>query len=102
MQVTKEEYTRIGSVALGQQLAEELEQKGRHPSVIPVGGSSPLGTWGYIEAFRELADQAGPQPWTDIILVQTLCSVLWAWPSQAPKVSTMLFGCRSKLGIQLR
>ena len=27
------------------------------PYLIPVGGSNTVGTWGYIEAFRELVDQ---------------------------------------------
>jgi len=30
---------------------------GVKPYVIPLGGFSPLGTWGYIEAFRELLQQ---------------------------------------------
>ena len=30
---------------------------GSIPYLIPVGGSTTVGTWGYIEAFRELMDQ---------------------------------------------
>ncbi|KAK4488991.1 hypothetical protein RD792_004782 [Penstemon davidsonii] len=32
--------------------------EGRKPYVIPVGGSNSLGTWGYIEAIREIKEQA--------------------------------------------
>ena len=31
--------------------------EGHVPYLIPVGGSTTLGTWGYIEAFRELMEQ---------------------------------------------
>ena len=31
--------------------------EGLNPYVIPVGGSNPLGCWGYIEAFREMMEQ---------------------------------------------
>ncbi|CAB4264863.1 unnamed protein product [Prunus armeniaca] len=32
-------------------------KEGRRPYVIPVGGSNSLGTWGYIEAIREIEEQ---------------------------------------------
>ena len=38
-------------------LAEELERQGRRPLVIPLGGSTPLGDLGYVEATREAAAQ---------------------------------------------
>ena len=31
--------------------------EGRVPYLIPVGGSTSVGTWGYIEAYRELIEQ---------------------------------------------
>jgi len=34
-----------------------------------VGGSSPLGCWGYLEAVREIQEQAGDLGITDIALV---------------------------------
>ncbi|XAR53147.1 D-cysteine desulfhydrase [Bertholletia excelsa] len=52
--VSKEEYAEIGSVALTDMLKEKLMNEGRKPYVIPVGGSNSLGTWGYIEAVREI------------------------------------------------
>nr|XP_043615208.1 putative D-cysteine desulfhydrase 1, mitochondrial [Erigeron canadensis] len=55
--VSKEEYSRIGSLTLTNLLKEKLIKEGRKPYVIPVGGSNSLGTWGYIEAIREIEHQ---------------------------------------------
>ncbi|CAI5469853.1 unnamed protein product [Closterium sp. Yama58-4] len=55
--VTKEEYAKHGSEHLGRVLAERLSAEGRKPYVIPVGGSNALGTWGYMEAVREIEQQ---------------------------------------------
>ncbi|KAG5617686.1 hypothetical protein H5410_017510 [Solanum commersonii] len=55
--VSNEEYAKVGSEALTKILKEKLLNEGRKPYVIPVGGSNPLGTWGYIEAIRELEQQ---------------------------------------------
>ncbi|XP_044476357.1 putative D-cysteine desulfhydrase 1, mitochondrial isoform X2 [Mangifera indica] len=55
--ITKEEYGKIGSVTLTNILKEKLQKEGRKPYVIPVGGSNALGTWGYIEAIREIEQQ---------------------------------------------
>ncbi|XP_039036517.1 bifunctional D-cysteine desulfhydrase/1-aminocyclopropane-1-carboxylate deaminase, mitochondrial-like [Hibiscus syriacus] len=55
--ISKEEYSKIGSVALTNVLKEQLMKEGRKPYVIPVGGSNSLGTWGYIEAVREIEEQ---------------------------------------------
>ena len=57
----------MGSVALGQQLQQQLQKQGLNPTVIPVGGSNSLGTWGYLEAAQELASQK--QKFTDIVMV---------------------------------
>ncbi|CAI5971881.1 unnamed protein product [Closterium sp. NIES-64] len=57
--VTKEEYAKHGSEHLGKVLAERLAAEGRRPYVIPVGGSNALGTWGYMEAVREIEQQLG-------------------------------------------
>jgi D-cysteine desulfhydrase family pyridoxal phosphate-dependent enzyme len=37
--------------------ANELRAKGKNPYIIPLGGSNPLGTWGYIEAANEIISQ---------------------------------------------
>ncbi|KAJ9678068.1 hypothetical protein PVL29_022834 [Vitis rotundifolia] len=55
--VSKEEYAKLGSVTLTNLLKEKLLKEGRRPYVIPVGGSNSLGTWGYIEAIREIEQQ---------------------------------------------
>lgn len=60
----------MGSVALGQRLVERLRAAGRRPYLIPVGGSNGLGSWGYLEAVREIELQAGERPFTDIALVR--------------------------------
>lgn len=68
-QVTKEEYTKLGSVALGEKLAEQLRAQGLHPCIVPVGGSNGLGTWGYIEAANEIQQQQpGSGHFTDIVM----------------------------------
>lgn len=59
--ISKEEYSQIGSVALTNVLKEKLLKEGRRPYVIPVGGSNSLGTWGYIEAIREIEQQVQTQ-----------------------------------------
>ena len=42
-------------------VAAELRAAGRRPYIIPRGGASPLGALGYVEAVRELRDQAAAQ-----------------------------------------
>ena len=53
--VSRAEYTRVGSAALLAALGAQLRAEGRKPYLIPVGGSTPLGTWGYLECMREVA-----------------------------------------------
>lgn len=55
--VSKEEYTRVGQAKLGADLLEKLRSQGLNPYLIPVGGSSALGTWGYISMMEELQQQ---------------------------------------------
>nr|XP_051192581.1 putative D-cysteine desulfhydrase 1, mitochondrial isoform X2 [Lolium perenne] len=55
--VSEEEYGKIGSVALADLLKKRLMEEGRKPYVIPVGGSNSLGTWGYVQAVREIEQQ---------------------------------------------
>ncbi|XP_078444628.1 D-cysteine desulfhydrase [Wolffia australiana] len=55
--ISREEYAEVGSVVLADLLKERLVNEGRKPYVIPVGGSNSLGTWGYIEAIREVEQQ---------------------------------------------
>ena len=52
---------------------------GSNPYVIPVGGSNSTGSWGYIEAFRELMDQGAMEEFDDIVVAigsgGTLCGL---------------------------
>ena len=71
--MTKEEYARVGSKRLGQQLEEQLRQQGKKPCVIPVGGSDAIGTFGYLAATQEILEQAGKGAFTDIVNVSHPC-----------------------------
>lgn len=47
-----------------ERLASQLREAGRRPYVVPIGGSSALGTWGYVEItqrvmIHELEQQEG-------------------------------------------
>ena len=54
---TATEYAKHGSKKLVQTVVDELVSSGKKPYAIPVGGSNAVGTWGYIEASKELKDQ---------------------------------------------
>ena len=56
-QVTPSTYAQIGSVNLTHQLAVQLEEQGKKPYIIPVGGSNALGCFGYLDAVQEIIDQ---------------------------------------------
>jgi D-cysteine desulfhydrase len=58
--VSHEEYRRRGEVMEG--IAAELRARGRHPYVIPEGGSNALGSLGYVRAVEELHGQL-PEAW---------------------------------------
>ncbi|HKA88992.1 MAG TPA: D-cysteine desulfhydrase family protein [Haliangiales bacterium] len=59
--VTPDEYAERNE--LFARMSTELAGAGRRPYVIPEGGSNPLGAWGYVRAFEELAaDLAGLGP----------------------------------------
>ena len=55
--VSPSTYARVGSVALTEQLAEQLRSQGRRPYVIPVGRSNPMGAFGYMESVEEIRQQ---------------------------------------------
>lgn len=63
-----------------------FHRQGLNPYVVPVGGSSPLGVWGYLEATKEIAEQIKGQGFTDIAMVRgqqeqpaPLAAVLPSW-----------------------
>jgi D-cysteine desulfhydrase len=56
------EYIRYGGDLaamdrLNEACASELRASGRNPYVVPVGGTTPVGTWGYLHAVEELREQ---------------------------------------------
>lgn len=69
VQVTKEEYGRFGQGELGRLLLEKLQSEGKKPYLIPVGGSSGVGSWGYLQAWQEILAQSQEQPFTDVVMV---------------------------------
>lgn len=56
--VSHDEYRRRDDVMAA--VARELRARGRKPYVVPEGGSSPLGCWGYALAVAELVEQLPP------------------------------------------
>eukprot|EP01012_Entosiphon_sulcatum_P064708 TRINITY_DN9353_c0_g1_i1.p1 TRINITY_DN9353_c0_g1~~TRINITY_DN9353_c0_g1_i1.p1 ORF type:complete len:371 (-),score=54.82 TRINITY_DN9353_c0_g1_i1:10-1101(-) len=54
------EYTKHGGTALVNHLADALRSEGKAPYPVVAGGSDSVGTWGYIEAIKELQQQLGP------------------------------------------
>ena len=52
MQVSQEDYAVHGAEGLTELLAQELAADGMRPYVVPEGGSSSLGCWGYIMAMQ--------------------------------------------------
>ena len=46
-----------GYMALMESVAAQLRSQGKKPYIIPMGGSTGLGSWGYIEAAAEIAAQ---------------------------------------------
>ncbi|SEN28792.1 1-aminocyclopropane-1-carboxylate deaminase/D-cysteine desulfhydrase [Lihuaxuella thermophila] len=48
------QYGSQGLLRAMEEKAEEAKQQGRKPFVIPVGGSTPTGDYGYLKAWREL------------------------------------------------
>lgn len=87
----------MGSVALAEQLAEQLRGRGLNPYIIPVGGSSPLGTWGYIEAAREVQEQAQPLGITDLAMVRCLRPIRLLMPECTP--CTCCWGSKPTRGL---
>lgn len=49
--------------------ADKLKAEGSNPYVIPIGGATPLGCLGYVQAIRELADQLGDEDKAPYIFV---------------------------------
>ena len=63
--------------------------QGRNPCVIPVGGSNALGTWGYLEAAREMDGQLREAGITDVALVSGLDNKRDCCGVEQPDVRTL-------------
>ncbi|MBK8945248.1 MAG: pyridoxal-phosphate dependent enzyme [Ignavibacteriae bacterium] len=64
--LTKKEYKFVDDVMLDDQ--NELSKKKLNSYIIPSGGSSPLGIWGYINFVKELAEQTNLKKFNGILL----------------------------------
>ncbi len=53
--ITPEQYASRAQIMEAE--AERLRASGRHPYVIPEGGSNALGAWGYVSMLEEVANQ---------------------------------------------
>lgn len=71
--VTKEEYSRFGQKNLGEELVAKLQGQGFNPYLIPVGGSSSLGTWGYLGEIDEIIQQVEDDDDLDITDIVSAC-----------------------------
>ncbi|CAI5720180.1 unnamed protein product [Peronospora destructor] len=68
IQMSRQEYGKYGSEAMIKRTCDRLREEGRRPYDIPVGGSSGLGTWGYVQTIDEINNQLNEHklPITDI------------------------------------
>jgi 1-aminocyclopropane-1-carboxylate deaminase/D-cysteine desulfhydrase-like pyridoxal-dependent ACC family enzyme len=55
--VTAEEYNKLGGPFFTNSLASQLRKEGKNPFIIPVGGSNPVGSFGYLDFVEELITQ---------------------------------------------
>ncbi len=53
--LSKKEYENVTSIMLTE--SKKLQKKGNKVYILPAGGSTPLGIWGYINFIKELNDQ---------------------------------------------
>jgi D-cysteine desulfhydrase len=90
--VTPEEYKAHDDVMDG--VAEELRAAGRRPYVIAEGASMTTGTWGYIEACREIADAERTLGVTFDAIVHAVGS---GGTSAGLEIGTRLFGLSAKV-----
>jgi len=55
------------------EICDELRKRGKHPYIVPYGGSNPIGACGFVEAMRELSAQqkAGLPPFSHIVFASS-------------------------------
>jgi 1-aminocyclopropane-1-carboxylate deaminase/D-cysteine desulfhydrase-like pyridoxal-dependent ACC family enzyme len=77
---------------LVQEYDVKLRSQGRNPYTVPVGGHSPVGLWGYLEAYQELIEQGLWTRFSDIVV----CSGSGG-TSSALAIANYLTGSRIKV-----
>lgn len=95
-QITKEEYARHGADSIGHLLVSQLTAAGHRPYYIPVGGSSALGCWGYLQAVEEMkqqVEQAG-------LTFDVIAAVRWAGSETVSGALSMLLLLHLSLGVK--
>ena len=99
--VTPATYATIGSASLTSQLKTQLEMEGKKPYVIPVGGSNPLGSFGYMEMINELNQQAAALYSNHRLRAPFFDHIVFACGSGGTAagivIATKLSGCKSKI-----
>ena len=60
-------YT-VGILPKMKELSKRLQDQGRNPYLIGIGGSDHIGLWGYIEAFAEMIEQGVCDHFSDIVV----------------------------------
>jgi D-cysteine desulfhydrase len=58
--ISRPDWARRGELLAAE--ADRLRAAGKRPYVIPEGGSNAMGSWGYVTAAQELADDLAKQP----------------------------------------
>jgi D-cysteine desulfhydrase len=71
----KDDDTNDTLAAAMQEWVRELQESGRKPYALPIGGSTGVGALGYVRAMRELAEQLGQDP-VQIVLAVGSCGTL--------------------------
>ncbi len=99
--VTPATYATIGSASLTSQLKTQLEMEGKKPYIIPVGGSNPLGSFGYMEMINELNQQAVALHSNGRLRTPYFDHIVFACGSGGTAsgivIATKLSGCKSKI-----
>jgi D-cysteine desulfhydrase len=70
--ITPDEYRNRGECF--QREALRLKREGRHPYIIPEGGSTALGAWGYVQAIEELVADLNGLDHGDIKPTTVICA----------------------------
>lgn len=87
--LSKKEYENVTAIMIKE--SKKLQKKGNKVYILPAGGSTPLGIWGYINFMNELNDQ------TDLLKTKGILSAVGSGGTSAG----MLLGA-AMLGLNLK